>query len=153
MHPLKAIRHACVDVLRDAAISVTVQGAPKAVTIADHPPLSGLIDESKLPGIYCYVRSEKITAATRQTDDREMQIDFVLQGADYADDVLDQVDDMHLALEQAVTASGNLGALVYRLQPIGSDGIVERGEISFASRRVTYVAMRDVLRRDPTVSP
>ena len=155
-HPIKAIRLAVVESLRDAAISIDVKGVPKAVTVLDFPPENGLVDESKLPGIFCFTRSERIEASANSAggveDTRDYLIDVVLQCGDYAANISDQVDDLHLALEDAISASDRFTGLVHRIRPTGSETLVERGEISFASRRVTYLASRNVNRRDPAIT-
>ena len=152
MHPLKALRRASVDCVAAAEITVPVGGVPTAITVLEHPPTGGAVPEEDLPAIYCYIRSERVEPDSMRTDDRTILLDFVLQASGLRHDGLDQVDDMHLALERAIAGSGRLGGLVMTIRPVGSEVNVERGEVVFAARRVTFEARILASRSDPSVA-
>ena len=152
MHPLKALRRASVDLLSEAGLSVIVGGATREVTVLEQPPMGGAVPDDDLPALYCYVRSERIDGDSTRTDRRTVLLDFVLQASGTDQDALDQIDDIQLALEREIAASGRLGGLVMMIRPVGSEVRVERGEVVFAARRVTFEAMLLASRADPDVT-
>ncbi|WP_353472327.1 hypothetical protein PVT71_13625 [Salipiger sp. H15] len=153
MHPLKALRIASAEILSTAGLSVIVGGETREVTVLEHPPADAAVPEELLPAIYCYCRSERIEPDSMRTDKRQVLIDFVLQAQGFEQTALDQVDDMHLEVERALAASGNLGGLVMMIRPVGSEVNVQRGEVVFAARRVSYEATLILPRHDPSVTP
>ncbi|WP_370045480.1 MULTISPECIES: hypothetical protein [Salipiger] len=152
MHPLKALRRTSVDLLSSAGLSVIVGGETRDVTVLEHPPLDAAVPPELLPAIYCYGRSERLEPDSMRTDRRQVLMDFVLQAEGSDQTALDQVDDMHLGLEQAIAASGNLSGLVMQIRPVGSEVSVQRGEVVFAARRVTFEATLILSRHDPSVT-
>ncbi len=152
MHPNKAARKRIVAILRDADIRVAVGGALTAATVVEHPPNGGWIAETSLPGIYCFARSERITPDTMSADERRLLIDIVLQGKGQRDDVIDQVDDMQLAVEMALMADDTAGGLFDGFRPVGSEVYTNQGEVVFAARRLSFEAQLNVLRTDPTIT-
>ena len=151
MHPLKALRQRSSALLSAAGIAVDINGQPVAVSVFEHPPTGGWVAADKLPAIFCYVRSEVIEAGTYAKDQRGALLDVVLQAKGGRDDVLDQLDDIHLAMEIAFASDFSLGGLLYRFRPTGSEIYTNQGEVVFAARRVTYEAQLMVPRADPTV--
>ena len=152
MHPLKALRRASVDLLSTVGLSVIVGGETQDVAILEHPPTDAAVPEELLPAIYCYCRSERIEPDSMRTDRRQVLIDFVLQAKGTEHTALDQVDDMHLYLERAIAASDKLGGLVMMIRPAGSEVNVQRGEVVFAARRVSFEATLILPRHDPSVT-
>lgn len=153
MHPLKALRRASVDLLSSAGLSVIVGAETRAVAVLEHPPADAAVPEELLPAIYCYCRSERIDPDSMRTDRRQVLIDFVLQAEGGEQTALDQVDDMHLDVERLLAGSGNLGGLVMTIRPAGSEVNVQRGEVVFAARRVSFEAVLILPRHDPSVTP
>lgn len=152
MHPLKALRRASVDLLSEAGLSVIVGGNTREVAVLEQPPMGGAVPDDILPALYCYVRSERIDSDSTRTDRRTVLLDFVLQASGTDQDALDQIDDIQLALEREIAASGRLGGLVMMIRPVGSEVRVERGEVVFAARRVTFEAVLLASRADPDVT-
>lgn len=142
--PIAAIRKAAVALLDGAGLQIPVAGTPTDVTVLEHPPDSGVVDPSRLPGIYCYVRSEQTGVGSHRTQLRRYLVDFVLQGKGGHSDVIDQVDALDLALEATIATDPSLGGLLYQTSRAGSETSVVRAEISFSSRRVTYEVAREV---------
>ncbi|MBR9840211.1 MAG: hypothetical protein GYB50_20310 [Rhodobacteraceae bacterium] len=152
MHPLRALRRASVDLLSSAGLTVIVGRETREVSVLEHPPLDAAVPPELLPAIYCYGRSERIEPDSMRTDRRQVLLDFVLQAEGGEQTALDQVDDMHLALEREIAASGNLSGLVMLIRPVGSEVSVQRGEVVFAARRVTFEATLILSRHDPSVT-
>ena len=152
MHPNKAARKRIVAILRATDIRVSVAGALTDATVVEHPPLNGWISEDSLPGVYCFARSEQITPDTMVSDERKLLIDIVLQGKGQRDAVIDQVDDMQLAVELALMADPSCGGLFYDFRPVGSEVYTNQGEVVFAARRISFEAQLNVLRTDPSVT-
>lgn len=151
MHPNKAARKGIVSVLRTVPIFTKVSGVLTAATIVEHPPMSGWISEAALPGIYVFVRSERIDVNSLDSDARTLLIDIVLQGKGQRDDVIDQVDDLQLAVERTLMAEQALGGLFMDFRPVGSEVYTNQGEVVFAARRVSFEALLMTARLDPTV--
>lgn len=149
MHPLKAIRLAAFGAAESAAISVLVSGVAVAVKVLRHPPSDAAVPDNQLPAIFCYIRSELITPETLTKDRRDILLDFVIQTKGV--DAVDQVDDIHLALEVAIASSRNLGGVVLSIRPVGSEINIQRGEVIFAARRVTFEAFVIVDRANPSI--
>ncbi|MAY85577.1 MAG: hypothetical protein CML02_02465 [Pseudooceanicola sp.] len=152
MHPLKALRKRANAVLAAAAIEIDVGGVPTLVTIASHPPTGGRFPQELLPAAFCYIRSETIQPDTTTSDDRSALLDVVVQAWGPHEDALDQVDDMHLAVELAIAADPTLAGLTYRLRPVGSEIYVDQGEIVFAGRRISFEGRMMVNRANPAVT-
>lgn len=152
MHPNKAARKRIVAILRAANISILVGAETRAATVVEHPPNGGWISEKDLPGIYCFVRSERVTPDTMASDTRQILIDIVLQGKGQREDVIDQVDDMQLAVELALMDDDTAGGLFDDFRPVGSEVYTNQGEVVFAARRVSFEAQLNVLRIDPTIT-
>uniref|UniRef100_UPI0013007AD7 hypothetical protein n=1 Tax=Oceanicella sp. SM1341 TaxID=1548889 RepID=UPI0013007AD7 len=140
MHPLKALRLRVVTALRAAGITLDVGGEERDVTILEQPPTGGAIPDTMLPALYCYVRSERIAPDCMACDERTVLLDLVLQAQGYDQQPVDQVDDLQLAVERVIAAAGSLGGLVMVIRPVGSEINVERGEVIFAARRLTFEA-------------
>lgn len=144
MHPNKALRKAAIGILRDAP------NMPE--TILDHPPKGGSIDPTKLPVVFCYVRAERVEEASQKTKMRTVLVDFVIEVSGADDEVLDKVDDFQLALERAFIATPRLGGWLESFEITGSELMdKQKGEFSFAMRRITYEARTSVPRLDPVI--
>lgn len=152
MFVAKKLRHAITDTLDAAALSIAVAGVPQAVTVLRAPPSGGWVSDAQLPAVYLYVRRETISPQARGIDDRSFQVDMILQAKGSGDDVLDQLDDLQLALEIAIAGSGNLGGLVTEIRPQESEIHIERGSVVFGARRLSFAARVGVTRRDPTLT-
>ncbi len=151
MHPLKALRQRIAEALYLADIQIIVSDLLTTVTISVHPPNGGWLQDSELPGIYIYPRSERITPDGSRSDERSTLIDIVLQAKGGRDDVLDQVDDMQLRVEQVLAATDLLADFVETLRPVGSEIYTNQGEVVFGARRVTFEAQLVANRADPSV--
>lgn len=151
MHPNKAARKRIVSALRVLPLFTTVAGDLTPATIVEHPPANGWISEAALPGIYVFVRSERVEPNTLDSDARTLLIDVVLQGKGQRDDVIDQVDDLQLAVEKTLMADPTLDGLFVDFRPVGSEVYTNQGEVVFAARRVSFEALLIMARLDPTV--
>lgn len=151
MHSNKAARKRIVAILRAAEISITVGTHPVLVAVVEHPPSNGWIADDALPGIYVFVRSERISPSTLQKDERTLLIDTVLQGKGQRDSVIDQVDDLQLATERALMLDPSLGGLFYDFRPVGSEVYTNQGEVVFAARRVSFEGRLLLPRHDPAI--
>ncbi|MEP2782326.1 MAG: hypothetical protein ABJO67_03430 [Pseudoruegeria sp.] len=147
MHPLKAVRKAIVALLSDSVI--VVDGA--TVGVLDSPPEQGQVPEESLPALYCFARSEHVSIGTHTSDERGVLVDIVIQAKGFRVNVVDQVDDIHLELERRIAASGRLSGLVASIAPQGSEIHIDRGEVIFAARRVTFEVKMFTSRMDPSV--
>ncbi len=152
MFVLKAIRHAVNDLLTTPAIEIAVGGTPATVTLKKSPPTGGWVNDTDLPAVFSYMRSETIEAFTFKSDDRKPRLDLVLQAKGGGDDVLDQIDDMQLEIEKRIAASGNLGGLVRSIRPVSSEVHTDRGDVVFGARRVTFEIQASVPRALPVLS-
>lgn len=152
MFVLKAIRHAVNDLLETPTISIAVAGTPTEVTLKKSPPSGGWVNDSELPAVFSYMRSETIQAFTYTSDDRKPRLDLVLQAKGTGDDVLDQIDDMQLEIETRIATSGNLGGLVRSIRPVASEVHTDRGAVVFGARRVTFEIDVAVARAAPSLS-
>lgn len=152
MFVLKAIRHAVNDLLATPVIEIAVAGVPTEVTLKKSPPAGGWVNDTDLPAVFSYMRSETIEAFTFKADDRKLRLDLVLQAKGTGDDVLDQIDDLQLEIEKRIAASGNLGGLVRSIRPLSSEVHTDRGEVIFAARRVTFEINVSVPRQAPVLS-
>lgn len=150
MHPNKALRKGLVAALTNAQITIPIGGVQRDVTVGEHPPTGGWIPETELPGIYCFVRSERISTDSFDSDQRDSLIDIVLQAKGGRSDVIDQVDDMQLAVEIALMADDTIGGLLHQLRPVGSEVFTNQGEVIFGARRVTFEGSLIALRADPS---
>lgn len=150
MHPNKAARKRIFAILRAADIRIPVAGILTRVTVVEHPPINGWIAEDALPGVYCFARSERITPNTLDSDERTLLIDIVLQGKGQRDTVIDQVDDMQLAIERALMENPSCEGLFYDFRPVGSEVYTNQGEVVFAARRVSFEARLILSRIDPS---
>lgn len=153
MHPAKALRQAVAAILEDAAIEIDVGGDPTAVSILVHPPSGGWLPDKRLPGIYVFVRSERIEAATHSDTGRTYLIDVVLQARGTSAAAIDQVDDLQLEVERAIGADETLGGLATSCDPAGSEIHLDKGEVVFAARRLTFEAVVLVPWGDPDITP
>lgn len=152
MFVLKAIRHAVNDLIATPAIEISVGGTATAVSLKKSPPSGGWVNDSDLPAVFSYMRSETIEAFTFKADDRKPRLDLVLQAKGLGDDVLDQIDDLQLEIERRIADSGNLGGLVRSIRPIGSEVHTNHGEVVFGARRVTFEIQVSVPRALPVLS-
>lgn len=151
MHPNKAARKRIIACLRAADIQIDVDGVARSATIVEHPPQGGWISESLLPGIYCFARSERITTDSLTADKRQLLIDVVLQASGDRDEVIDQVDDMQLAVEVALMSDDSMGGLFYSFRVVGSEVYTNQGEVVFAARRVSFEAELIAPRVNPDI--
>ncbi len=152
MFVLKAVRHAVNDLLAAPVIEISVAGVPTAVTLKKSPPAGGWINDSELPAVFSYMRSETIEPSTFTADARLPRLDLVLQAKGGGDDVLDQIDDMQLEIERRIAGSGKLGGLVQSIRPVSSEVHTDRGDVVFGARRVTFEIKASVSRRDPVLT-
>ena len=153
MHPIKAIRQAVTTRLQTASIAIDVGGVSTSCSVLDHPPVGVVLPDESLPGIYVFIRDEQIEPSDlRNADDRSYLIDVVLQARGDQIDAVDQIDEMHLAVEEAIVVDPKLGGLCIYCLPVSSTMQVDRAEMTFAARRVTFRALRRVVRGAPAVT-
>ncbi|HGG04730.1 MAG TPA: hypothetical protein ENK28_04675 [Aliiroseovarius sp.] len=145
---LKFVRQAIGDVLVQTGFSIPVNGVDTPVTVKRDPPSGLWLNDSQLPGLMIFVRGDRVSTTSMRRKRREITVDLILQ-AKGPHDVLDQIDDMHLEIENRLMDSGNLSGTVFDLQPEGSEVHLERGEVVLGARRVTWRVRVDYAPRDP----
>lgn len=152
VHAIEAARLATAGALTDAAIEISEFGTPVAVTVLDHPPSSGLLEDGSIPGLYVYVRSERVEFFDMERDRRVYVIDVMAQVADSHDAYMASMDDLHLQAETAILGHAALRALAFDVRPTGADTRTERGEVMFAARRISFEVEIFTPRNDPRIT-
>lgn len=152
MHPNKKLRHAIVEVFESASMAIDVDGVSTLVKIKSNPPSGGWQPDSDLPGIYCFVRSERVARQGQKTDIRTNVLDVVLQAKGSASNAVDQLDDMQLEVERLLSADATLGGFLVSLQLLGSEVFLNQGEVVFAARRVSFEPIIVTDRSNPSVA-
>jgi hypothetical protein len=153
MHPAKAIRHAATERLVFAGMAISVGSVMTSVTVSKHPPAGAWIPDADLPGVYVYVRQERVEPGTLCADLRIYMVDIVLQAKGGRDDVLDQIDDLQFEVENALLSDFTLGGLVYDLHLIGSEIYLNQGEVVFGARKATFEARCEIDRFSISTAP
>lgn len=151
-HPVRTLRELFVSALRVPEISVEVGGLPEPLTVLEHPPSDGWVSDELLPAAYVFVRSERVEkSAMRGLRQRYFLVDVIIQGAGGDDTAVDQVDDAYYAIERAVVANQALVDFAGPPEVQGSEITTSRGEVVFASRRVSFEITLFAERDDPAV--
>lgn len=151
MHPLRRLRLAAFAAVSDAAPTVQIDGSPAPVALLDHPPEGALMPEGSRPGAYVYLRDERVEPASQRTNEHRSVIDWVCQVEGFAATYMDQLDELCLAVQLAMIADRTLGGAALDLRYSGSQIVTERGEVVFASRRLSFPAVQHTLIQDPRV--
>lgn len=145
----KEVRHRFRDLIADAALSIEVGGVPTPVTVLQQPPKGWVVPEAKLPALYVFNSGERVSPADMTTVDRALQLDVVLMAQDHGDPQ-DQLDDLQLAIEKLVLASGGLSGACYDIPLEGSAIGQDQGRILFGVRTLTFRPVSNVTVNDPS---
>jgi hypothetical protein len=145
----KEVRRRFRAVLEAADLSVDIDGAPVPVRFMNQPPNGWRVDEKSLPAIYLFNSGERLSPEGISTVDRALQLDVVLMARDLGDPQ-DQLDDLQLAIEVAVLASGNLSGACYEIPLEGSAIAQDQGAVLFGVRTLTFRPVSNVTANDPS---
>jgi hypothetical protein len=145
----KEVRQRFRAVLEAAGLSVEIDGLPVTVKVLNQPPKGWRVDEKSLPAVYLFNSGERISPDGISAVDRALQLDVVLMARDQGDPQ-DQLDDLQLAIEVAILASGNLSGACHEIPLEGSAIAQDQGAVLFGVRTLTFRPVSNVTANDPS---
>ncbi|GAB5431215.1 MAG: hypothetical protein EpisKO_05850 [Epibacterium sp.] len=145
----KEIRHRFKDALKAAGMSVDAGAGPMPVTVLDVAPAGWVLPEDKLPALYVFSTGEGFSYESLSEVTRQLFLDVALM-ARGGGDPMDQLDDMQLAVEQAVIGANGFG-LARTCRPVSVDPAQNQGAVLIGTRLIKFEITYGVTPGDPSL--
>lgn len=104
----KEIRHRFKAALAGAGITADPGSGPVSVNILKTPPAGWVVPDDKLPALYVFASGEALAHGDLSEVARRLFLDVVLMASSTVDP-MDVLDDMQLAVEEAMIRAGGFG--------------------------------------------
>lgn len=147
-HIVKEVRNRFVATLTSVA-NVPPFEILASATILDSPPRDWSVEEGLLPAVYVLNTGERLRRSGVNSTERDIAIAVVLL-AKSGGEPQDQLDDLQLAVEQALIDSSFLGGLASELEltEVATNKI--NGQWAFGQRILNYTVSVEVTSNNPT---
>lgn len=146
----KEIRHRFKAALSGAAIGVDPGSGSVPVTVLDTAPAGWVVPDKDLPALYVFASGEGLSYETLSEVGRTLILDVVLM-ARGGGDPMDQLDDMQLAVEQAVIAAGSFGGLTRSAWLTSVEIAQHQGALMIGTRMMKFEITYGVTPGDPSL--
>lgn len=132
-----------------SGLSILVGGVAQSVTVLRRPPAGWLVPAGQLPAVYVFNTGERIQPDSLEADRRDHLFDVVVM-AGSSEDPSDQLDDLQLAIERAILASGGLGGIAAEVALSAVSIAHDQAGVVFGVRTMSYGVVCYVTRADPS---